>query len=146
MPGIRTTRKSPKRAIPPTPEVAEEALDTAPEDLDNAWLTAVRAADEKQAIDIQAFDLRGVTSIADVFVICHGRNPRQNQTIADEIEKQLKAQGDRPTAVEGFSNAEWILMDYGACIIHIFSEQAREYYGLDRLYRDARRLEISPAE
>ena len=65
---------------------------------------------------------------------------------ADEIEKQLKAQGDRPTAVEGFSNAEWILMDYGACIIHIFSEKAREYYGLDRLYRDARRLEISSAQ
>jgi len=140
LPGTRTTRKPLKRAIPPTLEVIEEALDPSPEDLDNAWLTAVRAADEKQAIDIQAFDLRGVTSIADAFVICHGRNPRQNQTIADEIEKQLKAQGDRPIAVEGFSNAEWILMDYGALIIHVFIEKAREYYGLDRLYRDARRI------
>jgi len=146
LPGTRTTRKPQKRVTPPTPEVIEEALDPSPEDLDSRWLTAVRAADEKQAIDIQAFDLRGVTSIADVFVICHGRNPRQNQTIADEIEKQLKAQGDRPIAVEGFTNAEWILMDYGACIIHIFSEKAREYYGLDRLYRDALRLEVSPAK
>lgn len=136
MPGTRTTRKPLKRVTPPTPEVIEEA----PEELDDTWLTAVRAADEKQALDIQAFDLRGVTSIADVFVICHGRNPRQNQTIADEIEKQLKAQGDRPIAVEGFQNAEWILMDYGSLIIHIFSEKTREYYGLDRLYRDARRL------
>lgn len=140
----RTPRKQPKRVAPaPTAETVAEVLDSNPDDLNTTWQTAIRAADEKQAVDILALDLRGITTMADVFLICHGRNTRQNQAIADEIEKQLKeVHGERPLAIEGLSNAEWILMDYGDLVVHIFTEKSREYYELERLYRDAKRLSL----
>jgi len=135
---VRTTRKAPKRAIPTTPEILEEANVTPdPSELNSNWQIAVQAAEEKQAVDLLALDLRGVTSISDVFIICHGRNSRQNQAISDEIERRLKDAGDRALSIEGYTNAEWILMDYGSFVVHVFSEKAREYYALDRLYRDA---------
>ncbi|MBM3787052.1 MAG: ribosome silencing factor [Acidobacteria bacterium] len=105
--------------------------------MNSNWQIAVQAAEEKQAVDLLALDLRGVTSISDVFIICHGRNSRQNQAISDEIERRLKDAGDRALSIEGYTNAEWILMDYGSFVVHVFSEKAREYYALDRLYRDA---------
>lgn len=140
----RTPRKQPKRVAPaPTPEKVAEVLESSADDLSPSWQTAVEAAEEKQAVDIHVLDLRGITTMADVFLICHGRNTRQNQAIADEIEKRLKEEcGDRPIAIEGLSNAEWILMDYGDLVIHIFSEKSREYYDLERLYREARRLDL----
>lgn len=140
----RTPRKQPKRVAPaPTAETVAEVLESAPDDLNTTWQTAIRAAEEKQAVDIHALDLRGITTMADVFIICHGRNTRQNQAIADEIEKQLKeVHGERPLAIEGLTHAEWILMDYGDLVIHIFSEKSREYYDLERLYRDAKRLSL----
>ena len=140
----RTPRKQPKRVAPaPTAETVAEVLDSTPDDLNTTWQTAIRAADEKQAVDIHALDLRGITTMADVFLICHGRNTRQNQAIADEIEKQLKeVHGERPLAIEGLTNAEWILMDYGDLVVHIFTEKSREYYDLERLYRDAKRLSL----
>lgn len=128
----QTTRRQ-----PPTPGTAAAPL------LNPTWITAVRAAEDKQAIDIQVLDLRGITTMADMFFICHGRNSRQNQAICDEIERRLKEEhGERPMAIEGLKNAEWILMDYGDLVIHIFSEAAREYYDLGRLYRDAKRLQV----
>lgn len=140
---VRTTRKPPKRVAPTTPEILEDEVVTPePEEITSNWLVAVRAAEEKQAVETLALDLRGVTSIADVFIICNGRNAKQNQAIADEIERKLKETGERPVAVEGYTNAEWVLMDYGDFIVHVFSEKAREYYALDRLYRDAKRLEF----
>jgi ribosome-associated protein len=139
----QTTRKQPKKAAPiPTPEAIAEVVAEAPYDLNPAWITAVRAAEDKQAVDIQVLDLRGITTMADMFFICHGRNSRQNQAICDEIEQRLKEEhGERPIAIEGQKNAEWILMDYGDLVIHVFSEAAREYYDLGRLYRDAKRLQ-----
>ena len=139
----RTPRKRPKRVAPaPTVEAVAEILEPTTEESNPTWLTAARAAEEKQAVDIHVLDLRGITTMADFFFICHGRNARQNQAICDEIEKQLKADhGERPLAIEGLTNAEWILMDYGDLVVHIFSEAAREYYDLERLYRDARRME-----
>lgn len=140
----RTPRKQPKRVAPdPTQETVAEVLKSSADDISPTWQTAVRAAQEKQAVDIHVLDLREITTMADVFLICHGRNTRQNQAIADEIEKQLKEEhGERPLAIEGMAHAEWILMDYGDLVVHIFSEKAREYYDLERLYRDARRLEL----
>ena len=102
------------------------------------WLTIVRAAESKQAREILALDVREASSFADYFVICSGANSRQIQAIADEIELRLKALGEYPSAVEGYQNAEWVLIDYGDCLIHIFSERARAYYALERLWRDAR--------
>jgi ribosome-associated protein len=138
----QTTRKQPKKAAPlPVFEPVAEPAPAPASDLNQAWVTAVTAAEEKQAVDIHVLDLRGVTSMTDIFFICHGRNSRQNQAICDEIERRLKEEhGERPISIEGLTNAEWILMDYGDMVFHIFGEAAREYYDLERLYRDARRL------
>jgi ribosome-associated protein len=83
-------------------------------------------------------DLRDVTTFTDTLIICHGANSRQNQTISNEIEVEMKKQGDIPSSVEGYTNAEWILMDYGDYVINIFSEKTRAYYDLERLWRDAK--------
>ncbi|PYT19152.1 MAG: ribosome silencing factor [Acidobacteria bacterium] len=107
---------------------------------DPFWLTAVRAAESKQAKDICVLDLREVASFADYFVLCSGTNPRQIQAITDEIESQLKNLGEYPLSIEGYNHAEWVLADYGDYLIHIFSEKARTYYDLERLWRDAKRV------
>lgn len=101
------------------------------------WKTAVAAADAKQARDIKVIDLRPVTSFADFFVICTGSNSRQVHAISDEVGVQLKKLGEMPSSIEGHRNADWVLMDYGDYVVHIFSEQARSYYDLERLWRDA---------
>ena len=102
------------------------------------WLVAVRAADAKQAKDIRVLDLREIASFSDYFVICSGSNTRQIQTIADEVEQRLKKLGERAHSIEGYENAEWVLMDYGDYLVHVFSEKARLYYDLERLWRDAK--------
>jgi len=107
-----------------------------------SWLTAVRAAESKKAFDIRVLDLREVTSFADFFVICSGNNPKQIQAIAEEIGQQLERRGEYPISVEGFSNAEWILADYGDCLIHVFSPKARMFYELERLWRHAKVVPI----
>ncbi len=108
------------------------------------WEVAVEAAQSKKAEDIAVLDLKEVASFTDTFVICSGLNPRQNQAISDEVEKQLKGEGLRAISIEGYQQAEWILMDYGYFIVHIFSRRARDYYELERLWRAARRVEVAP--
>ncbi|MGA2132753.1 MAG: ribosome silencing factor [Bryobacteraceae bacterium] len=110
-----------------------------------SWLVAVRAAESKKATDIRVLDLTGITSFADYFVICTGANARNVQAIADEVGLQLKHRGELPNCLEGYTQAEWILVDYGDFLVHIFSPKSREYYDLERLWRNARTLEI-PAE
>ena len=90
-------------------------------------------------------DLRDVTSFADFFVVCTGTNPKQIQAIAEEIATQLDERGERPVSVEGFENAEWVLADYGDYLIHVFSAKAREYYDLERLWRQAKPVAIPEA-
>ncbi len=87
-------------------------------------------------------DLRGVTSFTDYFVIASGSNSRQIQAISDAVGQELNKLGAHPLSVEGYQHAEWILADYGDFIVHIFSAQAREFYGLERLWRQARTVEI----
>jgi ribosome-associated protein len=106
------------------------------------WMEAVKAADAKQAKEIRVLDLREITAFADYFVICTGGNSRQIQTIADEIQMRLKKLGEQAHSVEGYQNAEWVLMDYGDYLIHIFSEKARPYYDLERLWRDAKTVAL----
>ena len=111
-----------------------------------SWLIAVRAAESKKAADMKVLDLTGITSFADFFVICTGANTRQVQAISDEVGFQLKQQAGRlPISVEGYNQAEWVLADYGDLLVHIFSPQAHEYYGLERLWRSGKTIEI-PAE
>ncbi|HYO83057.1 MAG TPA: ribosome silencing factor [Bryobacteraceae bacterium] len=108
------------------------------------WLTAVRAAQSKKALDIVVLDLREITSLADYFIICTGTNVRQNQAVSDEIHQKVKERGDLPISIEGYENAEWVLIDYGDVIVHIFLDRTRTYYDLERLWRHARRVEVPP--
>jgi ribosome-associated protein len=106
----------------------------------------VSAAEAKQAADIHVLDLEGITSFTDCFVICTGANQRQIQAISDEIGLRLKKEGgELPLSVEGYSQAEWVLADYGDFIVHIFSPKAREYYDLERLWRSARPVDLPTA-
>jgi ribosome-associated protein len=89
-------------------------------------------------------DLREITTLTEFFVICTGTNVRQNQAISDEIHIKVKETGELPISVEGYTNAEWVLMDYGDVIVHIFIDRARAYYDLERLWRHAKRVEIPP--
>ncbi len=106
---------------------------------------AVTAALEKKAADPVALDLQGVCSFTDYFLIFTGANPRQAQAISDEIEQQLGSGGLWPHHIEGYNQAEWILMDYVDFVVHIFSPKARMYYDLERLWRTARRLPLEEA-
>jgi ribosome-associated protein len=105
---------------------------------------AVNAADDKKAYDLVILDISKIASFANYFLLCTGDSTRQMQAIADEIEKRLKAAGIRPAHVEGYQNSEWVLMDYMDLVIHIFSKNARAYYDLERLWRDARRMDANP--
>ena len=104
---------------------------------------AVEAARSKKAQGIVVLDLKEAANFTDYFLICSGANSRQVQTISDEIERRLGLAGLRPAHVEGYNHAEWILMDYADFVVHIFSEQARVFYGLERLWRTARQLPVS---
>jgi ribosome-associated protein len=107
-----------------------------------APVIAARAAESKKALDVRLFDLRSVSSFTDFFVICSGSNSRQIQAIADEIALQLKKAGEMPIGIEGYDTAEWVLADYGDFIVHIFSEKARSFYDLERLWRQAKEVKL----
>jgi ribosome-associated protein len=115
-------------------------------ELDEEVKLALTCASEKKAFDLRALDLREIASFTEFFIIASGANQRQVQAIADEIEEQLKKQlKSKAVRTEGYSTADWILMDYGDFIVHIFEKNAREFYDLERLWRDAKKVEI-PAE
>lgn len=106
---------------------------------------AVTAAEGKKANDISILQLdKNSSAFTDYFVICSGTNPRQIQAIADDVELRLKQTGTLPNNVEGYNRAEWVLLDYVDFVIHIFSEQARAHYNLERLWKSAKKL--TPAE
>ncbi len=111
--------------------------------MNEALKIAVKAVEDKKGIDVVVLDIKSVATFTDYFLICSGDSTRQIQAIADEVQQKLAAGGHRPAHVEGYNNAEWILMDYLDLVIHIFSRKARDYYDLERLWRDARILETS---
>ena len=123
------------------PEVAS-AEAAREEGLDERMLTALRAAADKKAYDLVALDLRAVASFTDFFLICSASNVRQAQAVADEVLERLKKQGERAYRVEGYNTAEWVLLDYGDFILHVFEEKARRFYDLERLWRDAARVRL----
>ena len=109
--------------------------------------TAVHACQDKKATNIVILRLDAQASgFTDYFVICSGANPRQIQAIADDIDEQLSKQGLNPTHREGYHQAEWVLLDYVDFVVHIFSEAARKFYDLERLWKTAKRLELSDLE
>src|ERR1051325_3193808 len=109
---------------------------------DEAVLIAAHAAGEKKAENIVLLDLREVASFTEFFLICNGANPKQVQAISDSVEEQLRKNGKRPMHIEGYASAEWILLDYGDFIVHIFSSASRRFYDLERLWRDAKRKDV----
>jgi len=109
--------------------------------LPKAIQAVVAGARDKKALDVVVLDLRESDAFTDFFVVCSGSNPRQVQAIADGIEQALKAQDQRPAAIEGYPRAEWVLLDYFDFVVHVFSTHARDFYGLDRLWGNATRTE-----
>lgn len=101
------------------------------------------AADEKLGQRTEAFFVGEVLGITDWFVITSGRNPRQVRAIVEEVEEQLTLLGGpKPVAIEGLGELQWVLMDYGAFVVHVFDEESREYYELDRLWKDVHRMSM----
>ena len=105
--------------------------------------SAVAAALDKKASDIVVLDLRHTPAFTDFFVVCSGQNSRQVKAIADNIEDTLRQAGVRPAHVEGYERGEWILMDFFTLIVHVFAPQKRDFYGLERLWGDAIRIEMA---
>jgi ribosome-associated protein len=105
---------------------------------------AIQACLDKKAEELSILEMeKGSGAFTDYFVLCSGTNPRQVQAIADEVELRLKNAGLRATHVEGYSQAEWVLIDYIDFVVHVFSEKARKFYDLERLWKSAKRLEPS---
>lgn len=123
-----------------------EASVATPAELDERMRLALHSASEKKAHDLVVLDLREVASFTDYFAIASGTNVRQVQAVADEVQEQLRKQLNvRPARVEGYNSAEWILLDYGDFIFHVFEEKSRRFYDLERLWRDAARVPL-PAD
>lgn len=99
--------------------------------------TAAAAAVDKKAFHVDGLEVTDVTSFTDAFLICSAGSPRQVDAVAGEIGRRLAAEGRRPLHVEGTSTSEWVLLDYGDFVVHVFTEEKRSYYGLEGLWGDA---------
>ncbi len=98
---------------------------------------AVAAADDRKAIDLKVLHLARVSDFTDYFLICSGSNERQVQAIANGIEERLREEGARPLHIEGYNRGQWVLLDYGDLVVHVFDGQTRGFYALERLWADA---------
>lgn len=108
-------------------------------------LSAARAALDKKAENLRLLELGERSSFTDYFLLCNGSSNRQIQAIADSIEEALKKTGTRPLSIEGVQEGRWVLMDYGDVVVHIFLDALRDYYNIESLWSDAKRIQI-PAE
>jgi ribosome-associated protein len=98
---------------------------------------AVAAAEDRKALDLKVLHLQQVSDFTDYFVICSGSNERQVQAIADAVQERLRANRVRPLHVEGYNRGQWVLLDYGDLVVHVFQEEPRRFYALERLWGDA---------
>jgi ribosome-associated protein len=113
-------------------------------ELDKQVSEAITACRDKKAEEITLLQLeKDSGAFTDYFVVCSGTNPRQIQAISDEVEGRLEKAGLRPAHVEGYKQAEWVLLDYVDFVVHVFSEKARRYYDLERLWKSAKRMEAA---
>ena len=115
---------------------------TSPPRLPSEVATGLAAALDKKAGDVVIMDLRKASSFTDFFVLCTGQNMRQVKAIAEAIEAELKKDGLKPSLVEGYNKAEWVLLDYFDFIFHVFTPSTREFYGLERLWGSAERIPV----
>jgi ribosome-associated protein len=106
-------------------------------------LSAVRACEEKKGEEISILEMdKNSSAFTDYFVICSGKNPRQIQAIADEVTLRLKKAGSPANQVEGYNQADWVLIDFVDFVVHIFAEATRKFYDLERLWKSARRMTV----
>lgn len=134
-----------EQSLNPRATARVEPETTSASELDPRILTALHASSEKKALDPVILDLREIASFTDYFLIVSGTNERQVQAIADEIYESLKKSGSPAARVEGHKTAEWILLDYGDFVVHVFEQKARRFYDLERLWRESKRVEL-PSE
>src|SRR5918997_1973430 len=134
-----------EQSLNPQPNVRATPQPADAENLDERVLAALHAASEKKALEPVLLDLREIASFTDFFVIVSGANERQVQAISDEVYETLKKSGHAAARVEGYKTAEWILLDYGDFVVHVFEQKARKFYDLERLWRESKRIEL-PAE
>jgi len=134
-----------ERSLNPTTHSEFKTAPNAKEsdELDERILGALQAANDKKALDLVVLDLREIATFTDYFVIASGNNERQVQAISDEVFEKLKKSGTAAARVEGYKRAEWILLDYGDFIVHVFSDKARKFYDLERLWRESKRIALA---
>ena len=106
-------------------------------------LAAAKALDSKKGRDIKVLEIDKITTLADYFVICSGGSNTQINALCDEVEKQLDMLGEKPLHREGYRGGTWVLLDYGCVAVHVFNEEAREFYSLERLGSDGAELDLS---
>jgi ribosome-associated protein len=144
---ISAARSSKAASLSPASESARaKDAETAPRKsrkLPSEVSRTVSAALDKKAQDVVVLDLRHTPAFTDFFVLCSGLNQRQVKAIADAVEETLRAAKVRPAHVEGYDRAEWVLMDFFSFIVHVFTPQTRAFYGLERLWGDAERINVS---
>lgn len=104
--------------------------------------TAVTALQDKKGEDIRVIDISGVTVIADYFIIASGSNPNQVQALVDNVEEQMYKAGYDDPRVEGYNTASWVLLDYNDVIVHVFSQDDRLFYDLERIWRDGKEIDV----
>lgn len=100
--------------------------------------TAVKALDDKKALDIKIIDITGLSPLGDFFVLATGSNPNQLHAMSDNVQEELGKSKIYPRQIEGYGSANWILMDYGDFMVHLFTPEARDYYNLERIWKDAK--------
>lgn len=105
--------------------------------------TAVKALDSKRGRDVKVLYTGDQTTLADYFIICNGTSNTQVKALSDAVEEALSRNGEEPHHIEGHRDGSWTLMDYSSVVIHIFTEQAREFYALERLWSDAQAVDVS---
>ena len=107
---------------------------------------AVQAAQDRKALDLDVLDLKGACSFTDFFVLCTGTSTRHIQAISDGIRERLENSGLSPAHIEGYAGAEWVLLDYLDFVVHVFSQSARRFYDLERLWKKAKRLPVPESQ
>ena len=131
-----------EQSLNPQPSVRSTPQPAVSEQLDERVLLALHAVAEKKALEPVVLDLRDIASFTDFFLIVSGANERQVQAISDEVYESLKKVGHAAARVEGYKTAEWILLDYGDFVVHVFEQKARAFYDLERLWRESKRVEL----
>lgn len=122
------------RAEPtPTPSVPADSAS----DITSRVRDAVAAADDRKAVDLKVLHLEKVTDFTDYFLICSGTSERQVQAIADAVLERMREEKVRPLHIEGYNRGQWVLLDYGDFVVHIFQDEPRKFYALERLWGDA---------